>query len=64
MRRICKGVECSQFTPGAYWVYGTEYYGFDVEIEYPDDLDILDDDDLLEMADDDFYEEQQRVKYV
>ncbi len=49
MRRTIE-IESSQFSPKAYWVPGAEYYEELATVEYPDELDDLEDDDLLEMA--------------
>ncbi len=49
MRRTIE-VESSQFSPRSYWVPGAEYYAEDVTVEYPDELDTLEDNELLEMA--------------
>lgn len=43
--------ECTQFTDSAYWVNGSEYYAIDVVVEYPDELDSLEDWELEKLAD-------------
>ena len=59
MRRTIE-IESSQFSPRAYWVPGAEYYEELATVEYPDELDSLEDDELLEMASN----EQGGVTYV
>ncbi len=49
MRRTIE-IESSQFSPRAYWVPGAEHHAELATVEYPDELDSLEDDDLLEMA--------------
>ena len=64
MIRTIKDVECSQFTPGSHWIYGAEYYGYDITVEYPEQLDVLDDDELLELASEDVDTDVPRVWHV
>jgi len=52
--------ECSSATPGAQWKYGGEYYYVTSVIEYPDELDVLEDDELEVLAN----EIGGRVRYV
>jgi hypothetical protein len=60
MKRIIE-TECSQFTPGARWVDGSEYYAVNDTLEFDDPaLDELSDDELQELADND----DPRVRYV
>lgn len=61
MRRTIE-IETSQFStsPTKRWDYGLECYVEDAVVEYPDELDHLDDDELLEMASN----EENGVKYV
>jgi len=51
MRRTIE-IETSQFStnPTKRWI-GTEYLVEDIIIDYPEDLDLLDDDELCELAD-------------
>lgn len=43
-------LECSQFSEGAYWVYGAEYFAVDADVDYPAELDVLSDDELETLA--------------
>ena len=53
-------IESSQFSPGSYWSFGFDGYAEDGELEYPDELDELDDEKLMELADN----EEQGVSWV
>lgn len=52
--------ECSFFTKGGYWDYGIEGYVVDVKVEYPEELDNLEDWELYDLI----YAGDMRVRYV
>lgn len=52
--------ECSFFTEGGRWDYGIEGYVVDVTVEYPEELDSLEDHELYDLID----AGDMRVRYV